>query len=294
MSRLKAEPQAIESMLELLATAATMEREAVAGYRNLATRMRAEGRPDLAQVFDALVAEELGHLGQVDEWSKAAAPGALILPAQQPPASGLFDDEGASFVAPEMLTSYRAFSIAVRNEECAFAFWTYVAAHAPTTMIRQAAERMANEELGHVATLRRERRRAFHDGRRSGAQDERDLPALESRLAELIDAVASHPQGAAWQVAEPLPLLAQQARERAAGMAKEPFRDDRRLPRPLLVVPERAVVLCELLLDAYLDLAEREKREAMRERAQTYAGGLIRTLSVLRTVSAPGEQKRQP
>ena len=31
---------------------------------------------------------------------------------------------------PRVLTAYRSLAMAVRNEERAFAFWTYVAAHA--------------------------------------------------------------------------------------------------------------------------------------------------------------------
>lgn len=66
-------------------------------------------------------------------------------------------------------------------------FWTYAAAHAPSEEIRQAAERLAREELGHVATLRRERRRAFHEMRHAEAGSVReDLPTLEGRLSELL------------------------------------------------------------------------------------------------------------
>jgi hypothetical protein len=73
-----------------------------------------------------------------------------------------FDDEGAGTVAPELVDAYRAFSMAVRNEERAFSFWIYVAAQSPSPELRAAAEQMAREELDHVARLRRERRRAFH------------------------------------------------------------------------------------------------------------------------------------
>ena len=87
--------------------------------------------------------------------------------------------------------------MAVRNEERAFAFWSYVAAHAEAPEIRQAAETMAHEELGHVATLRRERRRAFHAERRqadSAGTDEKggaSLATLERRLADLLESLAA-------------------------------------------------------------------------------------------------------
>ncbi|MEJ1936656.1 hypothetical protein WDZ92_41220 [Nostoc sp. NIES-2111] len=58
--------------------------------------------------------------------------------------------------------------MAVRNEERAFAFWTYLAAHAGSEDVRQAAEKMASEELTHAAIFRRERRRAFHREKEAG------------------------------------------------------------------------------------------------------------------------------
>ena len=64
-----------------------------------------------------------------------------------------------------LVTPYQTLSIAVRNEERAFAFWSYVSADAADPAIRREAERMAGEELQHVARLRGERRRAFHEAR---------------------------------------------------------------------------------------------------------------------------------
>ena len=54
-----------------------------------------------------------------------------------------------------MTTPYRALAMAVRNEERAFAFWSYVAAYSEDSEIKKAAEAMAREELGHVSTLRK-------------------------------------------------------------------------------------------------------------------------------------------
>ncbi len=68
MPEKRTEPWVMASMTELLSFARAMEQEAVDGYIALAARMRAEERPDLAAVFDGLVAEEEGHLGKVDQW----------------------------------------------------------------------------------------------------------------------------------------------------------------------------------------------------------------------------------
>lgn len=272
------EPWAVESMDELLALARAMEQEAISGYVALAERMRHEGRPDLAAVFEALTAEEESHLGNVDRWiaqSDVAIP--PVMPLQEP----MFDDEGAALVAPELLNSYRAFSMAVRNEERAFVFWTYVSAHAPSEEIRQAAERMAREELGHVATLRRERRRAFHDLRRAGVRPVRgEIASLELRLSDHLEARALR---AGPRDAGRFRDLAVVAQARSAEAVANPFG-----PTPVLdVVPEsaeaRPVPLCELLLDCYLDLAEREKDEDTRLRAQARAGELIACLHAVRS-----------
>lgn len=269
----KTEPWRLASMDDLLAFARAMEQEAIDGYVALAERMRAENRPDLAAVFDTLIAEEEGHLGKVDQWLGDRAP-PITLPEP------LFDDEGAGVVAPELLTSYRAFSMAVRNEERAFVFWTYAAAHAPSDEIRLAAEQLAREELGHVATLRRERRQAFHQMRQADTGSSRaDLPALERQLSSLLMAMAASPAN---PHAERLRALAVEAAERAALLSETPPGDTHFLQRVPDNVSSRLTSLCEFLLDCYLSLAERESSESVRESMQAFAGGMIQCLQAAR------------
>jgi rubrerythrin len=274
MPQKRTEPWVMASMTELLSFARAMEQEAVDGYVALAARMRAEERPDLAAVFDGLVAEEEGHLGKVDQWLGERAPQPVNLPEP------FFDDEGAGVVAPELLTSYRAFSMAVRNEERAFVFWTYAAAHAPSEAIRQAAERLAREELGHVATLRRERRRAFHEMRHAeGGSIGDDLPTLEGRLAELLIRI---PAAAPGESAERLRGLANEAQERATALIATPPGETPLLQHVPANVTGRLVPLCEFLLDCYLDLAEHESTESARARMQSFASEIIRCLYAAR------------
>ena len=63
------------------------------------------------------------------------------------------------------LSAYQALAFAVRNEERAFAFYSYVAAEAENAEIRALAEDFARDELQHAALLRQYRRRAFHEHR---------------------------------------------------------------------------------------------------------------------------------
>lgn len=285
MPPLKFEPfAAIESMDELLAVACAMEQEAIAGYSELAERMRREGRPDMVGVFERLAAEENEHLGYVVNWSERVSGGKPDLARLKWEAPETFDVEGADTVAPELLSAYRAFSMAVRNEERAFLFWTYVAAQTDQDRLRQAAEQMAREELGHLATLRRERRRAFHAERDARPRMSAfHLPELEGKLADHLEAMAAQAHGAS---ASDLHAAAQASRERSTALARSPFG-----PSPLLkngVAPEvtgRVVPLCELLLDCYLDYGERLPSEAERGRAQQYAGGAIQCRSLLRHLS---------
>lgn len=190
----------------------------------------------------------------------------------------MFDDEGAALVAPELLNSYRAFSMAVRNEERAFVFWTYVAAHAQTDEIREAAERMAREELGHVATLRRERRRAFHAIRdRRGHVPALDVAALEQKLADhLTNAAGRAPAGAGDRIRD----HARKAQQRAAAAQARDLTN----PCPEPDVLARPVPLCEYLLDYYLDLAEHARDESLRHVAQTSAGDLVACLHAVRAL----------
>lgn len=281
MSLLRTEPfAAVETIEELLAIANWMEQEAIGNYRDLSGRMHREGRPDMVEVFDRLAAEEAQHLDNVQKWSERLSGSRPDLTKLKWEPAGTFDDEGASTIAPELLSAYRAFSMAVRNEERAFLFWTYVAAQTDQEQLRLAAEQMAREELGHLTILRQERRRAFHvqkEAREHPAALE--LPELELRFADLLQSLATRSRDA-----EPtLAAAAHEARERAAELTRRSFG-----PSPLLkdgvdpAVSSRVVPLCELLLDCYLDFAERLAADEERTLAQAFAGRVIECRSALR------------
>lgn len=284
MSLLKSEPtDSVKSLEELFAIAAAMEQEAATRYSEIAARMRQEGDPTLAEVFERLSADERGHLDSVVHWSetmKGQAPDPGRIRWQLPET---FEDEGLAMAHPRLLSAYRALSMAVRNEERAFAFWSYVAAHAKTPEIRQAAETMAHEELGHVATLRRERRSAFHAERNPGQADPKDksgglvLAASERRLAELLEPIAANARP---QKCVRLQEFVQEARRHAdelerspiavgvAGLAKE--------------APADAVALAELLADRYLEAGDALHDEEALARVQALAGRAITRLAWLR------------
>ena len=87
-----------------------------------------------------------------------------------------------------LLTPYRAFALAVENEERAFSFYAYLAAHAEDARIRAEAEKLGAEELRHAALMRRWRRRAYHAERRAGRAE----PARIESPAQLREVLARH------------------------------------------------------------------------------------------------------
>lgn len=285
MSLLKAEPAgAVKSLEELFAIAAAMEREAADRYAEIAARMRREGDPALAEVFERLSADEQGHLDGVVHWSqktKGQAPDPVRIRWELPET---FDDEGVATTDPKLLSAYRALSMAVRNEERAFAFWSYVAAHAEALEIQRAAETMAHEELGHVATLRRERRKAFHaehrqprtsPAERSGG---RDLAVLERRLADLLEPLAAK---ASPEERARLKGFAGEARRHADDLEQSPIT----VPSGRLAgtPPDDPVALAELLTDRYLEAGDALRDEETVERVQALAGRAIARLAWLRS-----------
>ncbi|NTA84515.1 ferritin family protein [Agrobacterium tumefaciens] len=277
MSATNSEPWEFASLDALLAIAGAMEKEAIDGYAALSKRMAEMGRLDLAQVFDALVLEESGHLRQVQDWREASGyPQAKV----EAPAN-LYDDDGAGLVAPEMLSAYRAFSMAVRNEERAFMFWTYVSADAQSQEIKQAAERMAREELGHVAKLRSERRRAFHTEKALRGTDA-DPGSLEARLSARLEALAINKASEAYSLE--LQRYAEEAQSRMGMIAKRRFEIRPTRGMKLPAAGDSALALSELLLDCYLDIADNAVGEHDADRARAFAAQIIASIRTVRGV----------
>lgn len=284
MSLLKAEPQgAVKSLDELFAIAAAMEHEAATRYAEIAVRMRLEGNPSLAEVFERLSADEQGHLDSVAAWSQSAK-------GEDPDPSRIrwklpetFDDEGAATSDPRLLNAYRALSMAVRNEERAFAFWSYVAAHAEPSEVRRAAETMAHEELIHVSTLRRERRKAFHARRHrvgdtlQSRRHGNGPAALERRLAELLDSLAA---GASPQERSHLEELALEARHHAKALDEAPAALG--IAGAWETVPGDPIALAELLTELYIEAGDGLDDESALHQVQAMAGRAIARLAWLR------------
>jgi rubrerythrin len=192
MTSLKEEPAGqVRTLDEFFDLAHAIESDAAARYTEVARQLRQQGAAHLAEVFERLAEVERGHVREVTSWA-ARRGGSAPVDALPPwPIPDTFDASPDEIAQSKLLTPYRALASAVRHEERAFAFWTYVAAHAEKAEVREAAERMAHEELEHVSLLRRERREAFHaqrsmSGSIKAAVNAAELAAQERRVAELL------------------------------------------------------------------------------------------------------------
>lgn len=188
-SRLRRDPDIdVVDMATLVSIARAIEDEAVRRYALLAELMEQRGEPATAAAFRVMLEEERSHVAAVDRW--AASVGESVVAAAEVEWQ-LPDDLSRSWEevsGSALLTPYRAFAVAVENEERAFSFYAYLAAHAQDDRIRAEAEKLGAEELRHAALLRGWRRRAYHRERRA---PQLDRPRIDSP-AMLHDVLAHH------------------------------------------------------------------------------------------------------
>ena len=285
-SLLSAEPAGIlESLDELFALAHAMEQEAANKYDSLAEDMRGQGKDDLAEVFTRLAAAEREHVDSVTQWSQSRRgkrPDPAMVRWEAP--ETLAPEAAAEVKTSRLMTPYRALAMAVRNEERAFAFWSYLAAYSHDAEIKKASEAMAKEELGHVATLRKERRRAYHhEHDRTSAEASSapgsthvDAQRLELRLAAQLDDMESSLNGPATVRIRDLRQNTIEMATAAAGFGSFPASMERKGP----------LEIAEALVDGYLDGAERASDPVHLESLQRLAERAISRLAWLRSLVA--------
>lgn len=286
---------------ELMDVAVGMEHEAALRYEQLAAMVARQGKPELATLFGRLAELEKTHEDQLSHWAQRdglRAPQPVQFSWRMPET---FDQaEGSQVFGP-----YEALAVAVRNEERAFAFYTYVAASALNEEVRRRAESMAREELEHVSLLRRWRREAFHASRQPRRRNPRTLEelfalsaAMEIASAEVNDAAAAAVGASgAVEAAAVLRRLADKARGHAGGAAPNVPGSDAAegaraagLLRPGSLTAEKAVRLsiqdAEEILDTYLAAAEHATEETLLNEAQKLAEQSLGRLALTRSLLA--------
>lgn len=182
-SLLSSPPAVVKSLDEMLAIAGMMEQEAAERYTQLAACMRKLGRTEIADLLSTLAAEERDHVSHVEHLAHRMlhhAPDVDVSGRDLPKTFGRGDAVGAA----ALLSPYKALSIAVRSEERAFTFWTYVAASSTDSALRELAETFARQELKHAADLRSMRRKVCRNEElsfQSAARREAD-PQSEAQI----------------------------------------------------------------------------------------------------------------
>ena len=168
--------QHVQTISDLMSIALFAEREAIRRYRRLAQAMHSYGNLQAAALFERMVREEQQHERLIEEWAELEniELHSNIGPIkwETPQTSTHYDSDA---VEPEHSTPYRALAFAVHNEERAFSFYTQVAATADSETVREYAETLAHEELGHAARLRAMRRQAW----RAERDENRDEPVID-------------------------------------------------------------------------------------------------------------------
>jgi rubrerythrin len=288
VSALKVMPSPVGSAEELMAMAQAVEKETARFYRELAARMRARDDERLARLFDFLAAIEDKHLVELGRRAAELLGEAPLREAAAWQMPNSFDEEEGS---SRLLTPYRALAIAVRNEDQAFAFYSYLAAEAPNEQARKIAEELAKEELAHAALLRRERRKAYH------ADESRDRPRpsdLPRSVTELLILCCEMERRAARYHRALAETLVRQGKTAAAFVEaaadeEESARDaaariGRDLPdgaadiRPTV---SGGLRLLEEAFDRYAEIAGRSTEESVMEEAQTLAARAVRRLGLV-------------
>ncbi|MEO9101867.1 MAG: hypothetical protein ABI212_07825 [Burkholderiaceae bacterium] len=212
-------------MQTLVGIAHAIEHESVQRYTALAERMQRQGEAATAAAFRVLLEEEKKHIDGVAHWAaklgqKVPSPDAHAWQLPEDMSSSWADVAGSALLSP-----YRAFALAVENEQRAFTFYTYLAARAEDPRVMVEAEQLAVEELQHAALLRRFRRRAWHRERRPTQLPDRPVESPQA-LSELI---ASHEA----QIAHEHHAIAQRLRQAGDEQSAQLIEVLSRAPSPL-------------------------------------------------------------
>jgi len=179
----------VKTTSDLMSIALQAEREAIRRYSELSVKMREAANEFAAALFERMVLEEEEHERLLLQWmaQEGIEENPKIDPVRwrDPNISTTYDDEARD---PYQSSPYRALAFAVHNEEIAFRFYTHVAAESENETVRQYAEILAREELGHAALLRAERRLAYHAERKNNMVEPRLNPNAVHNEADLLAA----------------------------------------------------------------------------------------------------------
>jgi rubrerythrin len=243
--------------------------------------MEDRGAVETAATFLALMEEERHHVASVSSVSAGLighVPDAGSFVWRLPPEIAASWEELAG---RSDLTPYRALSLAVLNEERAFAFYSYIVSAATDTAVREQAQALAMEELTHAAKLRRQRRKAWRTHRSESenavarVEDLQDLKSLAAVMAGetvgILRAAASALESAGERDdAEAVIGIAADLAPLTAGAERQAALFEPNLPRGQIL--RSALLPLEKMSEAFSDIAERTRDETVLLEAQRLLG----------------------
>lgn len=182
----------IQSVAELLSVARRTSQEAARHYIDLAGDMRDYDVQSSASTYDRLAQLEIEHEQLIVAWANAENipldPHVAPIHWEDPNVGTQYD---AAARDPIRSTPYRVLACAVHQEELAFRFFTHVAASAEDETVREYAEVLAQEELGHAALVRSMRRRAWHAERLERPEEPGINPDTVESMVDFLAIAAS-------------------------------------------------------------------------------------------------------
>jgi hypothetical protein len=285
-------PVPVRSLSELYAIAFDQAQKAARQYGALAAQTDERLLP-VRPVFELLATRERNRCISLSAACLAACgkpPDASDLcwtPIDLVPAAEIADIGNSSLSSP-----YIAWALAARQRQRGFVFWTYVIALAEDPLVRKTAELLAHEALSDGNQLRRERRLAWRDERKTGTEHagKADEGIDESGSAALLESLLLRDMTTWSQRLDPI------QREQLLSLDPAP------LPPPFLTpsdgndadtkveaieqVKRRALRRAEQLSNIYLDDADRATDQSSMELAQKLAAQSIMRLAGLRHLAS--------
>ena len=213
------------------------------------------------------------------------------------PIPDTFDASPDEIAQSKLLTPYRALASAVRHEERAFAFWTYVAAHADKTEVKcdrlPSAWRSKSSSTCPPYCAGNAARHSMHSEERLCSQGDGRTGRLicgaqteERRVAELVE---QDPKSFL-EVSEFAQIIVRRSKEAASKLdtLEAIHHPTLSLPRLPTTLNDDPLAISELLVEAYLSLADSSKNSQVVYVAQHLAGAAIYRLATLRAGSDSG------
>lgn len=185
-------PPDVDSVAALLALAHRRACDDEARDRGLAGKMRRLHNGDSARVFDRLADGQAERAGEIAGLARSldVALESTSVPQWQPD-----EDEAVTVLlgTDYLMTPYKAFQLAVLEEQQAFSLFSAIAANADPGEIQDRAEDLAHQALETLSLLRADRRLAYrHEpvARLSRAKLN-DKPVTTDQVADVVSKIDS-------------------------------------------------------------------------------------------------------